>query len=69
MITREVQDLEFNPNFRKIDPIFPLRELLSHVVLDLSADQRYAYRIAKMITTGIVDEDLLQLRVADSCPS
>ena len=40
-----------------------------HVINDLSGDQRYAYRITKMITTGVVDEDLLQLRVADSCPS
>ena len=69
MITGEVQDMEFDPNFQKITPIFPLREMPSDVINDLSSDQRYAYRMTKMITTGEVDEDLLQLRVGDSCPS
>ena len=35
------------------------------VVHDLSTDQRYSYRITKMITTGVVDEDLLQLKIGE----
>ena len=46
-----------------ITPPFPLRELPPDVVDDLSTDQVYAYRLAKMITTGIIDWDLLQLTI------
>ena len=34
------------------------------VVHDLSSDQRYSYCITKMITTGVVDEDLLQHKIS-----
>ena len=33
------------------------------VINDLSTDQAYAYRIMKMITTGVVDRELLQLQI------
>ena len=69
MICGDVQDLEFNKKFIVIPPIFPLREMPAEVVNDLSTDQRYAYRIVKMITTGEIDEDLIQLKVGPPCPS
>ena len=35
----------------------------SEVINDLSTDQRYAYRLAKMITTGVIDWELIQLMI------
>ena len=63
LICEDVHEFEFNPDFEVISPPFPLRELPEEVIRDLSTDQAYAYRITKMITTGIVDEELVQLKV------
>ena len=65
MICGDVHDLPFDENFSKIEPIFPLREMPPEVVDDLSTDQRYSYRITKMIHTGEVDEDLLELKTGE----
>ena len=69
MICSNVHELKFNKKFRIIHPTSPLREMPPDVVNDLSTDQRYAYRIVKMITTGVIDEDLVQLKVGEVCPS
>ena len=69
MICGDVHELKLNKNFQTISPIFPLREMPADVVNDLSTDQRYAYRMWKMITTGVIDEDLVQLKVGEVCPS
>ena len=55
--------MPFNKNFKKIEPIFPLREMPPEVVNDLSTEQQYSYRMTKMVHTGEVDEDLLKLKV------
>ena len=65
MICEDVWDFEFDENFKTITPSFPLREMPADVINDLSTDQAYAYRIMKMITTGVVDWDLLQLKIGD----
>ena len=61
IIDDDVHLFEFNENFPVIEPIFPLREMPTHVINDLSTDQRYSYRVAKMIMTGIIDYDLIHL--------
>ena len=61
--TEDVHDFEFNPDFEVISPPYPLREMPEEVVLDLSTDQSYAYRITKMITTGVIDWDLVKLMI------
>ena len=35
----------------------------SDVINDLSSDQRYAYRLVKMITTGVIDWELIELAI------
>ena len=69
MICGDVHELKFNKHLKTISPFFPLCEMPAEVVNDLSTDQRYAYRMWKMITTGDVDEDLIQLKVGEVCPS
>ena len=63
LICEDVWDLEFDENFQVITPPFPLRELPAEVVNDLSTDHAYAYRLVKMITTGVIDWDLVQLKI------
>ena len=60
---QDVHEFEFDPNFRVITPPFPLREMPAHVINDLSTEQRYSYRVARMISTGIVDWDLIYLKI------
>ena len=61
MICEDVWEFEFDEKFRVIDAPFPLREMPTEVINDLSGEQCYAYRMGKMITTGVVDWDLLLL--------
>ena len=61
MICEDVWEFEFDEKFRVIDAPFPLREMPTEVINDLSREQCYAYRMGKMITTGVVDRDLLLL--------
>ena len=61
--------MAFNPNFKTISPPIPLPEMPQEVINDLSTDQHYAYRICKMIATGEVDEDLLNMKVGIVCHS
>ena len=59
----DVHKYPLNPKFKRITPPFPLRNLPSDVIHDLSTDQHYGYRICSMIISGVVDEDLLTLQV------
>ena len=58
---------ELNTQFKIITPVLPLRHLPEEVVHDLSSDQQYAYRMAVMITTGVIDVDLLSYQVGIVC--
>ena len=60
LICQDVHNFEFDENFEPIEIPFPLREMPSDVINDLSTDQRYAYRLVKMITTGVIDWELLE---------
>ena len=64
LICDDVHDFEFDENFEVITP-FPLHEMPTDVIDDLSTDQAYAYRIVKMITTGVIDHDLIKLKIGN----
>lgn len=59
----DVHLYEIDRDFQPLNPPFPLRELPPDVINDLSTDQNYGYRICQTITTGIIDEDLLRMKV------
>ena len=58
-------EFDFDADFEILTPPFPLRDFSPEVLAGLPADQEYAYRIAKMITTGVVDDGLLTCNILD----
>ena len=56
---------DFDADFEILTPPFPLRDIPPEVLAGLPADQEYGYRIAKMITTGVVDDGLLNCNIKD----
>ena len=63
MIDDDVHEFEFNEKFQVIETPFPLREMPPHVINDLSTDQNYSYRVARMLITGEIDWDLIHLMI------
>ena len=60
IIKDDVHEYEVNDNFEKLDFATDLRELPQEVVENLSTDQKYMYKISKMIITGELDHDVLK---------
>ena len=58
-----------NYNFRPITIGEPIVELPEDVVQDLSWDQRYAYRMAKAVRSGVLPRELALMQAGPICHS
>ena len=56
---------DFDPNFETLASLSSLQEIPAEILARLPADQEYMYRITKMITTGVIDHELLKLDLED----
>ena len=60
LIKDDVHEYEVNDKFEKLDFAIDLREVPKEIVEDLSTDQKYMYKITKMIITGELDYDVMK---------
>ena len=64
-----VTELEINPHFEKVAVGPPLIELTDKVIMDLSTDQAYAYKITNAIRSGVLSNVLALLEIGPICES
>ena len=60
LIKDNVNEYEVNDNFEVLDFAKDLRDLSEDIIADLSSDQKYLYKIVKMIITGELDYNVLK---------
>jgi hypothetical protein len=60
LVKDDVHDFEVNESFEKLDFAADLRDIPEEIIADLSGDQKYLYKIVKMIITGELDHDVLK---------
>ena len=63
LIAGDIENYEVDRHYHRIDIGESLVELPDSVVKDLNTDQKYGYKMVKMIQTGTVDPDLMELAV------
>ena len=62
-------ELEINPTFIKLSIGQPLIPLSDSIIMDLSTDQAYGYRITQSIRTGELSSNLALLEIGPVCHS
>ena len=60
LVKDDVHEFEVNENFEKLEFATDLRELPDYIVADLSTDQKYMYKITRMIITGHLQINILK---------
>ena len=59
LIQDEVDLYEVNDKFEVLEIGNDLRDIPDDIVFDLSIEQKYMYKIVKMVTNGVLDKDVL----------